>query len=56
MDIKLACMSLMWGKADLANEKGEPWLADVVEAGYDGVARFGSCCGRFRPQAASSFD
>lgn len=39
-EIRFACMSLMWGKGNLPNEQLEPWLQDVVEAGYDGVACF----------------
>ena len=38
--IRLACMSLMWGQGNLANERVQPWLNDVVQAGYEGVACF----------------
>lgn len=39
-DVKLACMSLMWGGGNLATEDVPRWLDDVVEAGYEGVALF----------------
>ena len=39
LDIKLACMSLMWG-GNLPNEKMPAWIDDVSAAGYDGVATF----------------
>src|SRR4028118_2364270 len=38
--IRLACMSLMWGQGNLPNERVQPWLNDVVQAGYEGVACF----------------
>jgi sugar phosphate isomerase/epimerase len=38
--IRLACMSLMWGQGNLPNERVRPWLNDVVQAGYEGVACF----------------
>ena len=39
VDIKLACMSLMWG-GDLPNEEMPAWIDDVSAAGYAGVATF----------------
>ena len=39
LDIKLACMSLMWG-GDLPNEEMPAWIDDVSAAGYAGVATF----------------
>ena len=39
-DIKLACMSLMWGRCNLATDEVDRWLEEVVEAGYDGAAIF----------------
>jgi sugar phosphate isomerase/epimerase len=39
-DIKVACMSLMWGKGRLPTESVPAWLDDVVAAGYDGAAVF----------------
>ena len=39
VDIKLACMSLMWG-GNLPNEKMPAWIDDVLIAGYQGVATF----------------
>ncbi len=38
-DIKLACMSLMWGNI-LDDNKWLDWLDDVQAAGYEGVALF----------------
>ncbi len=38
-DIKLACMSLMWGPVDTP-EKAAKWLDDTAAAGYAGVATF----------------
>ena len=38
--IRLACMSLMWGQANLPSEAVHPWLNDVATAGYAGVACF----------------
>ena len=38
-NIRLACMSLMWGW-DLPVEKLAAWMGDVKTAGYDGVATF----------------
>ncbi len=39
VDIKLACMSLMWG-GNLPNETMPTWIDDVSAAGYAGVATF----------------
>ena len=39
-EIKVACMSLMWGGGNLAIEDAPCWLDEVVEAGYDGIALF----------------
>ena len=39
IDIKLACMSLIWG-GNLPNEKMPAWIDDVSAAGYAGVATF----------------
>ena len=39
VDIKLACMSLMWG-GDLPNDEMSAWVDDVSTAGYAGVATF----------------
>jgi len=41
--IRLACMSVMWGDATKALQEPkafEAWLADVKEAGYEGCATF----------------
>jgi sugar phosphate isomerase/epimerase len=46
VDIKLACMSLMWG-GDLSNEEMPAWIDDVSEAGYAGVATFERVLVRF---------
>ena len=46
MDIKLACMSLLWGQkpADLAEPAGadqtRAWMTDIAQAGYEGFALF----------------
>ena len=39
VDIKLACMSLMWG-GNLSDEEMVAWINDVSAAGYAGVATF----------------
>ena len=39
VDIKLACMSLMWG-GNLSNEEMAAWIDDVSMADYAGVATF----------------
>ena len=39
-DVKVACMSLMWGRGNLAIGDLPRWLDEVVEAGYDGVSLF----------------
>lgn len=51
LDIKLACMSLMWGPVDSA-EKATAWLDDVAAADYAGVATFD----RFLLQLADEMD
>ena len=46
MDIKLACMNLLWGQkpADLAEpaaaDQTRAWMTDIAQAGYDGFALF----------------
>lgn len=45
--IRLACMSLMWGQGNLPNERVQPWLDDILQAGYGGVACFESELLRF---------
>ncbi|NQZ70507.1 MAG: sugar phosphate isomerase/epimerase [Lentisphaeria bacterium] len=39
-EIKLACMSLMWGMCNLANDQVPQWIDDIKAADYDGVALF----------------
>ena len=39
-DIKLACMSLLWGGGNLATDDLPRWLDEVVDVGYDGVSLF----------------
>ena len=38
-NIKIACMSLMWG-FETTEEMLERWLGDVAQAGYEGAATF----------------
>lgn len=49
MNIKLACMSLMWG-GNLPGEKMAGWIEDVITAGYEGVATFENDLLRFTEQ------
>ena len=49
MNIKLACMSLMWG-GNLPGEKMAGWIEDVTTAGYEGVATFENDLLRFTEQ------
>ena len=38
--IRVACMSVMWGKCNLPTEELSTWLDAVAEAGYAGVSLF----------------
>jgi len=44
-------MSLMWGWCNLPTERLEPWLQEVRQAGYDGVACFEGELLRFAKEA-----
>jgi len=50
-DLKIACMSLMWGHCALATEDVPRWLDEVAEAGYAGVALFDRELGRFMQES-----
>ena len=48
LNIRLACMSLMWG-FNLPSDELDGWLDDVVRAGYEGAATFYRELLRFAP-------
>ena len=50
-DMKVACMSLMWGRGNLPTQDVPIWLAEVREAGYDGVSLFHRELLRFMKEA-----
>jgi len=38
--VRVACMSLKWGRGNMPSENVPAWLDDLVKAGYDGTAVF----------------